>query len=199
VRSTPINEADRDIPVRVDAEHGTTSLIFGCMFSGKTTELINRVERYPSESVVAIKHAIDTRFGRDAIISHGGKALGAITVSCAREIMNVVETPTQIVAIDEGHFFDLDLQDVVKVLNERGVDFVVASLEPDSWGRPFPINELLREGARECVVKSAICARCGAVADRTQRLTPVVAGNMVVDPSQYEPRCRACWRAPVLA
>ncbi len=183
---------------KTDPERGVTSLIVGCMFSGKTTELIARVERYPSESVLAIKHAIDTRFGRIAIISHGGKSLDATTVSCAREILNLVQAGTRVVAIDEGHFFDLDLMDAIAMLNRRRMDVVVTSLEPDSWGRPFPINELLREQATECVVKSAICARCGVVADRTQRLTPVVGGNMVVDPSNYEPRCRTCWRPPIV-
>lgn len=168
------------------------------MFSGKTTELINRVERYPSESVLAIKHAIDTRFGRDAIISHGGKSLAAIPVSSGRNILKLVESRMRVVAIDEAHFFDPDLLEVVAVLNERGVDVVLTSLEPDSWGRPFLINELLRERATECVLKTAICKQCGEVADRTQRLTPVVAGNMIVDPSNYEPRCRTCWRAPMV-
>ncbi len=168
------------------------------MFSGKTTELICRVEKYPADSVLAIKHAIDTRFERDAIISHGGRAIAATPVSSAKEMLNLVGAQTQVVAIDEGHFFDLELVGVIEALNDRGLNVMLTSLEPDSWGRPFPINEMLRKLAAECVLETAICARCGGVADRTQRLTPVVAGNMVVDPSQYEPRCRTCWRAPNL-
>ena len=166
------------------------------MFSGKTTELIFRVERYPAERMLAIKHVVDTRFGRDAIISHAGKSLAATPVSSSREILSLVDARTQVVAIDEGHFFDLELVEVIEALNDRGMNVVLTSLEPDSWARPFPINEVLREQAAECVLKTANCARCGRVADRTQRLTPVVAGNMVVNPSQYEPRCRGCWRAP---
>lgn len=182
-----------------NAMRGTTSLIIGCMFSGKTTELIRRVKGYPAEGVLAIKHAVDTRFGRDAIISHAGKSLSATPVRCAHDILNLVNEQTRVVAVDEGHFFDSELVDVVAELNERTVNVVMTSLEPDSWGRPFPINESLRQRASVCVLKTANCARCGDVADRTQRLTPIVAGNMVVDPSQYEPRCRSCWRAPVMA
>ena len=166
------------------------------MFSGKTTELIGRVERYPAGSVLAIKHVVDTRFGRDAIISHAGKSLAATPVSSSREILSLIEPRTQVVALDEGHFFDLELVEVIETLNDRNLSVVLASLEPDSWDRPFPINELLRQRAAECVLKTAICARCSGIADRTQRLTTIVAGNMIVDPSQYEPRCRACWRAP---
>jgi thymidine kinase len=169
------------------------------MFSGKTTELIGRIERHPAAGVLAIKHVIDTRFGRDAIISHSGKSVAATPVSSAREILNLVGARTQVVAIDEGHFFDLELVEVIEALNDRGLNVVLASLEPDSWGQPFPINEMLQERASERVLKSATCSRCGGVADRTQRLTPVAAGNMVVNPSQYEPRCRTCWEAPGMA
>ena len=196
MRATPIQEEDLCAPGRVNTKRGVTSLILGCMFSGKTTELICRVERYLPDTLLAIKHVIDTRFGQDAIISHAEKWLAATPVSSAREILNLVDARTQVVAIDESHFFDLELVEVVAILNERGLDVVLTSLEPDSWSRPFPINEMLRERAAECVLKSAICAQCGGGADRTQRLTPVIGGNMVVDPSQYEPRCRACWRAP---
>lgn len=168
------------------------------MFSGKTTELIARVEQYPAGSVLAVKHAIDTRFGRDAIISHGGKEIQAIPVRSSREIPVLVHARTQIVAIDEGHFFDVGLIRVIEDLNAHGVNVVLSSLDPDSWGQAFPINDLLLGQAAECVPMKATCKCCGGMADRTQRLTPVIAGNMMVDPSEYEPRCRACWRPPIL-
>jgi len=184
-------------PARNAIERGTTALILGCMFSGKTTELIRRVAQSPTGSVLAIKHAIDTRYASHAILSHGGTALPATAVSAAAQIVELIRKETRTVAIDEGHFFDLELASVICDLNERGLHVVLTSLEPDSWGRPFPINERLREVADECVVRHAACARCGALADHTQRLTPIVGGNMVVDPSQYEPRCQACWRPPI--
>ena len=100
-------------------------------------------------------------------------------------------------AIDEAHFFDASLAAVVAGLAQRGVDVVVTSLQPDSWGRPFTVAERLLAIADEPMVTTATCARCGALADRTQRLTPIVDGQMVVKPSNYEPRCRSCWRPPL--
>lgn len=169
------------------------------MFSGKTTELIRRVGAYPPESVLAIKHTIDTRFGRDAIISHGGKAIPATPVGSSIEVLDRIDDSTRLAAIDEAHFFDPELPGVVAKLNETGIDVVLASLEPDSWARPFAINASLRRQAGEVVSLLSICAQCGCPADRTQRVTPVVNGNMVVDPSQYEPRCSECWKPPVNA
>lgn len=175
---------------------GSLTLILGCMFSGKTTELIRLTSQIPPHSVLAIKHSIDMRFSRDAIITHGGKAIPAAPVSCASEITRLIQDRHRAVAIDEGHFFDALLADAALEITRRGIDVLIASLEPDSWGEPFPINASLREYASHCVEISAVCARCGSAADRTQRLTPIVDGNMVVDPSHYEPRCRRCWRPP---
>lgn len=179
------------------AQHGVVSLILGCMFSGKTTELLRRVAAVPAPRVLAVKHAIDMRFAGGEIVSHAGKAFPALTVASAAEIVGLVGPQTALAAIDEAHFFDDGLVDVVRCLQARGLDVVLASLEPDSWARPFPINESLRALADECIVKHATCARCGAVADRTQRLTPIIGGRMVVDPSNYEPRCVKCWLPPI--
>ncbi|MDO8629962.1 MAG: hypothetical protein Q7R41_05665 [Phycisphaerales bacterium] len=178
------------------ARHGAVSLILGCMFSGKTTALLRKVAGVPAPQVFAVKHSIDLRFAGGAIVSHAGKAFPAVTVASAAEIVELVVPQTALVAIDEAHFFDEGLVDVVRRLQARGLDVVLASLEPDSWARPFPINESLRTIADECIVKHATCARCGAVADRTQRLTPIIGGQMVVDPSNYEPRCLKCWQPP---
>ena len=176
--------------------HGTITVICGCMFSGKTTELLRRLEAYPRGAAFAFKHVIDTRYSASAIVSHGGKALPAIVVAKASEIERHITDDTEMVAIDEAHFFDEGLADVVACLAERGVDVVLTSLQPDSWGRPFPLAERLLAIADEPTVTTATCARCGRIADRTQRLTPIIDGQMVVEPDNYEPRCRNCWRPP---
>lgn len=175
---------------------GTVTVIYGCMFSGKTTELLRRLEEYPSGKALAFKHAIDTRYSASAIVSHGGKASPAFVVKNADEIERSVSGDIGMVAVDEAHFFDGSLADVVARLAGRGIDTVLTSLQPDSWGRPFPVVDRLLAIADEPILTTATCARCGGVADRTQRLTPIVDGNMVVEPSNYEPRCRKCWCPP---
>ena len=175
---------------------GTITVICGCMFSGKTTELLRRLEMYPRGTALAFKHAIDTRYSASAIVSHGGKASPAIVVNNADKIERHVTDDIQMVAIDEAHFFDVGLADVVARLAERSIAVVLTSLQPDSWGRLFPVTQRLLALPDEPILTTATCARCGAVADRTQRLTPIIDGRMVVEPSNYEPRCRKCWRLP---
>lgn len=183
-------------PLATNHPTGAVTMIHGCMFSGKTTELLRRLEAYPSGKALAFKHAVDTRYSASAIVSHGGKATPAIVVRNADEIERHVTEDIEMVAIDEAHFFDESLADVVARLAGRRIDIVLTSLQPDSWGRPFPVVERLRAIAGEPILTTATCARCGAEADRTQRLTPIINGNMVVEPDHYEPRCRKCWRPP---
>jgi pyridoxal phosphate enzyme (YggS family) len=178
---------------------GTTTLILGCMFSGKTTELLRRLVGPSVVTALAIKHATDTRFAPRALVSHSGKAHSATVVAQADEIPRLISNGINLLAIDEAHFFDDRLIGVIEQTARLGIDVVVASLEPDSWGRTFPINRGLREIADECLLLRATCAHCGRPADRTQRLTPIVNGQMVVDPSHYEPRCTACWQPPCQA
>ncbi len=190
-------EQTRLVVVDPPTDTGLVSLFIGCMFSGKTSELLRRIERFPSTSVLAIKHTVDNRYASDAIVSHSGKSVVAVAVRSSNEIEPHVKPDTQFVAIDEAHFFDAGLVDVVARLTSRGVNVALASLEPDSWGRPFPINAELRRMADECSLLTAKCARCAAEANCTQRLTPIVDGCMVVGPEHYESRCRRCWKPPV--
>lgn len=166
------------------------------MFSGKTTELIQRIDQAPASSVRAFKHLIDDRYHASRIVSHAGKSIPAIGIENPGELLRYVLARTRLVVIDEGHFFDARLTDAIRKVMDRGVDVVIAGLQPDSWGRPFPLMAQLAESADATIEKVAVCAKCSGQATRTQRLTPIENGKMVVDPSNYEPRCVQCWRPP---
>lgn len=166
------------------------------MFSGKTTELLRQLDRVDPHRALAVKHASDLRFTNGLILTHGGKSRPAVTVNRAQDILEFAGDKVELVGIDEAHFFDVELPNVVSALANAGKSVVVTSLDPDSWGRPFPINSALEEICGEVIGKSATCARCRAPATRTQRLTPIIAGRMIVDPSNYEPRCLKCWHTP---
>jgi len=175
---------------------GHLAVICGCMFSGKTTELLRRLAGCRPASALVFKHIIDNRYREDAIVSHGGKAYPATAIAHAHHIIDRIHEDMEIVAVDEAHFFDLSLVEVCRKMSALGKSVIITSLDRDSWGRPFPVAERLRSIANEPIVKRAICARCGAPADRTQRITPIINGDMVGGPESYEPRCKACWKPP---
>ncbi len=171
-------------------------VILGCMFSGKTTELLRRIEALPVENVLTIKHVIDDRYSVDAIVSHNGKARSAQSVTRAGEIPSLVTGRVDVVAIDEAHFFDESLVKVLQDLARERISLITTALDRDSWGRPFEITERLRSVADGTTELHTVCARCGKRADRTQRLTPIVEGRMVGGAESYEPRCLTCWTPP---
>ncbi len=172
-------------------------LILGCMFSGKTTELLRRVRAAEPGAVGVYKHLIDDRYRRDAVVSHTFDAVPAQVVDSADALRQRLQTSGQrLIAVDEAHFFDEALVDLCGRLCHAGYAFVITALDRDSWGRPFPIVERLRAMSTRVDVVYAVCARCGAIADRTQRTTPIIDGCMVGGPESYEPRCAVCWTPP---
>lgn len=194
----PGNVLEQSSPVSTlrRLRRGTVTLISGCMFSGKTTELLRRLSRFPLPSILAVKHTIDTRYSVTRIVTHAGTAFPARAISDPLDIAACLSDDIEIVAIDEAHFFPEGLADVVRQLAKRGIEVVLTSLDPNSWGRPFRVNGRLRLIADEPILMCAICACCGGSADRTQRLIPIVDGNLVGGPESYEPRCRICWTPP---
>lgn len=175
---------------------GTITFIAGCMFSGKTTELLRRLDALDQASIRTFKHRIDRRYRSHAVVSHGGLARPAFPVASMGEIVARIDSGTSVVAIDEAHFFDTALVDLTRDLAARGVDVILTSLDLDSWGRPFAVARRLRAIADEPIDRNAVCAGCGGPADHTQRLTPIIDGNMVGGPESYEPRCLTCWSPP---
>ncbi len=188
--------ADDDTRERVS--RGIVTLITGCMFSGKTTELLRRISGADSCRVVVFKHVIDTRYSIDAVVSHGGKSCDALVVDGSSAMLPRTTDGVSLVGVDEAHFLDDGIVEVVDRLRRRGIDVVLTSLNCDSWGHSFSVVERLGQIADAWIVLTATCATCGDAADRTQRTTPIIDGNMVGGAESYEPRCTRCWSAPAV-
>jgi thymidine kinase len=176
------------------------TVITGSMFSGKTEELIRRLRRalYARQSIQAFKHALDTRSGLTEIRTHNGVLHAAIAVSTSDELLERVESSTDVVAVEEAQFFDEGIVDVCRGLADAGYDVIVAGLDMDFRGQPFGPMPILLAEADEVVKLRAICARCGRDASRSQRLidgrpAPVSAPTILVGAQEsYEARCRHC-------
>jgi len=183
---------------------GLIEVICGCMFSGKTEELIRRVKRaqIARQRVQVFQHCLDLRYGERRVASHSGAQLEATTARTAVEILQRVVTDTQVVAIDEAQFFDAAIAPVCQELADRGLRVIVAGLDMDFRGETFGAMPQLLTGAKMVDKLNAICVVCGAPATRTQRLIdghpayyedPVI---MVGASEVYEARCRTCHQVP---
>jgi thymidine kinase len=180
-------------PHAVPKETGWIEVITGCMFSGKTEELIRRLRRakIAKQKVVIFKPIIDTRYSDNSIVSHSEQSLPSILIKDAKEILELTKD-AQVIGIDEAQFFSNDLVEISNQLADLGKRVIIAGLDMDYRGIPFePIPQLL--SIAEYITKSlAICVACGNPADRTQRKTTSSERVVVGAADMYEARCRKC-------
>ena len=176
---------------------GWIEVVCGCMFSGKTEELIRRARRaeIAKQKVAIFKPRIDNRYSAQHIVSHSEQSLTSTVVDDASEILALSEN-AQVVGVDEGQFFKANLVEVCETLANQGKRVIVAGLDQDYRGKPFePMPQLL--AIAEYITKTlAICVVCGNPADRTQRKTQSADRVLVGAKDIYEARCRHCFEPP---
>ena len=184
-------------PHSMPQETGWIEVIAGCMFSGKTEELIRRLRRamIAKLKVRIFKPIIDNRYSSNKIVSHSDQALPSTLVESPQEILDLADD-AQVIGIDEAQFFSGDLAEVCNELANRGKRVIVAGLDQDYKGVPFePIPHLL--AVSEYITKTlAICVVCGNPADKTQRKTASSERVLVGAADSYEARCRKCHYIP---
>lgn len=179
---------------------GWLEVISGCMFAGKTEELIRRINvlSYAKKNIIVFKPKVDNRYSDTEIVSHAGAKVPCIVVDKAQDILKKVRVDTEVVAVDEVQFFDRYIVDVCDYLADKGIRVMVAGLDKDFRGESFGVMPELLTRAEFVTKLTAVCAKCGAPATRTQRLVdgkpaafddPVVLVGAV---EHYEPRCRHC-------
>ena len=174
---------------------GWIEVICGPMFSGKSEELIRRLRRamIARKRVEVFKPAIDDRYSRDEIVSHGDSRMTSVVVKDAEEIMSHIDWRSEVIGVDEANFMGPGLIEVSQRLADSGKQVIIAGLDTDYMGRPFaPIPELL--ALAESITKTlAICMRCGNPAKHTQRLRGSDDLIVVGAADMYEARCRRCF------
>lgn len=178
-------------------EIGWIEVICGCMFSGKTEELIRRLRRaqIAKLKVVIFKPGIDTRYSSDHIVSHNTQSLSSTVVNNPQDILKLAKE-SQVVGIDEAQFFTDEIIEICETLANQGKRVIIAGLDQDYRGQPFgPIPQLL--ALAEYITKTlAICVICGNPADRTQRITNQQELVVIGAKDVYEARCRRCHQVP---
>jgi thymidine kinase len=170
---------------------GWIEVISGCMFSGKTEELIRRLNRaiIAGQKVEIFKPLIDNRYHAERIVSHNENSIRSTPVNFANDVL-LLATNCDVVGIDEAQFFDPNIVDVCNTLANGGKRVIVAGLDMDYEGRPFgPMPYLL--AVAEYVTKlHAICTQTGELASFSYRLTNNQEQVVVGEKKEYEARSR---------
>lgn len=170
---------------------GWIEVICGCMFSGKTEELIRRLNRalIAQQKVEIFKPSVDKRYHEVKIVSHSEREIRSTPVDFADDII-LLAGECDVVGIDEAQFFDNAIVDVCNKLANSGKRVIVAGLDMDFEGKPFgPMPYLL--AVAEFVTKvHAVCMQTGELASFSFRLSPEGSQVMLGEKDKYEARSR---------
>lgn len=196
------------------AARGHVQVISGCMYSGKTEELLRLLRRaeIARQRILLVRPHLDDRTEPETVRSRSGAAYHSKAVVDPVEIESLAKDGwADVIAIEEAQFFPESLVDVVERLAGAGRTVVCCGLNTDFRGRPFGPMPRLLAIADGVTSLTAICTVCGEEATRTQRLIDgrpagadepvVVVGGLATDTptprrETYEARCRAHHELP---
>jgi len=187
---------------------GKLVVISGPMFSGKTSRLIELLERemIAGRKIELFKPEIDKRYSQAEVVTHKGAKLPARVLPLSEEgVSKIFEYGKAVdaIGIDEAQFWPSTskLPERVDELAFTGKMVYVSVLNRDHAGLPFGVAMELMARADHIQSLNAVCAKCGGDdAYFTQR---VIAGKEVFGErvkvggkELYEPRCRRCFVKP---
>jgi thymidine kinase len=177
-----------------DKRKGWIEVVCGSMFSGKTEELIRRLNRakIANQKIEIFKPSVDIRYDETAVVSHNQNSIHSTPVISSLNIL-LMCGDANVIGIDEAQFFDNELVFVCEKLAEQGVRVIVAGLDMDYLGKPFGPMPALMAIAEYVTKVHAICMVCNDIATHTYRKTDDNNLVMLGELDTYEARCRFCF------
>lgn len=176
-------------------KRGEIQVIYGPMFSGKSTELLRRIRRFKvrNDSCLLLKTKDNRYIGDDdKVVTHDQynflKALSCDTL-CER-----LEEAKQydVIGIDEGQFFT-DIIQFAEHMANLGKVIIIACLDSDFRREPFGNICQLIAKAEKVIKLSSICHYCKEDASFSARLTAETAIKVIGGRDKYRPVCRTCY------
>jgi len=172
--------------------YGYLHVVTGCMFSGKTTHLLQEFKRNELSSMI-ITHSMDTRYGTAQIISHTYESCDAMPVNQLMPLVYTLEySECTHILVDEAQFFPDLYEFVIHAVEYDNKKVTVYGLDGDYKREPF--GEILRviPLANSIVKLNAICKRCndGTHAIFSLRKTDSDEQIKIGTHVDYEPVCR---------
>ena len=144
-------------------QKGYLHIIFGPMFSGKSTTLLNEINRLKmyKKKILAINSKKDTRVDNNKILTHNGLKYDAHKVNDLKIelIDDILKYEYDTVCIDEAQFFN-NLENFVKELLKHDIYVIVAGLNGDTNQEKFGYILDLIPLANNITKLSGICTVC---------------------------------------
>lgn len=166
-------------------------LIIGCMFSGKTTELLRVAKRLKSigKNVALINYSEDTRYSNTDVTTHD-KYSCDIYSYFTTDLNKVDDTNYSVICINEAQFFPGLKQYCLKKLSESKTIYV-SGLDGDFKQEPFGEILQLIPLCNTITRLHAFCKMCknGTPAYFTKRLVESDEQKLI-GVEEYIPVCR---------
>jgi thymidine kinase len=155
------------------AHCGRLELIVGNMFSGKTSELIRRINREKSinKKILVVNYISDNRYSTDSVVSHDNLKVASLKLEKLSSITDNMIHQYDSFFIDEAQFFS-DLYDtVLSLVDIHNKHVVVCGLDGDIHRNSFGEITKLIPICDTIDKLSAYCCRCndGTLAPFTKK------------------------------
>lgn len=172
-------------------------LIVGCMYSGKSSEIIREARRLQSieKRVLLINHTLDIRYANDSVCSHDQIKLDSLSLQNLMEIPDSLLKDYEYIIIDESQFF-ADLYDfVTENVDEKKRHLIVVGLNGDSDRQTFGDIYKLYPMADDILLLKALCCICkdGTDALFSKKIVDSTSQTDVGSSDKYIAVCRECY------
>ena len=174
-------------------QRGRIELIMGCMFAGKSTELLRRIRKHEitGKRVLNVKFSSDNRYeNMCAIATHSGEKVAAVACTELNELGNTW-VDFDVIGIDEGQFFN-DIVSFCEMTANHGKIVIVSSLQGTFLRGAFPTILELIPKCEKIKKLTAICKLCKQNGSFTYRTASKDCQSMIGGENMYMPLCREC-------
>lgn len=175
------------------------TLIYGPMFSGKTTKLIEiyREMLRTHKKCIAINYELDTRYGKNRIISHDGLSIDCYSIINLDDFIKNNATKELIssadyIFINEAQFFDSIYESVVYLNETLGKNVVLCGLDLDYRREKFGTMMEVLVKSRNVYKMTGKCSKCGGASCYSHRIVNSYF-QLLIGTAEYIPLCETCY------
>ena len=170
-------------------------LILGCMYSGKTTEILRIVNslKHINEKPIIVKPKIDNRYSENKICTHNKQEYECQTIENLSDFKSY--SNTKYIIIEEAQFFKDLLFFVIDQVEIKGKNVIVVGLDGDSDRENFGEIHKLFPLCDEIIKLKAYCSICkdGTRAIFSKRISEKKDKILVGSEGDYIAVCRKCY------
>ena len=177
-------------------QDGYLVVILGCMFSGKTTRLLEIYNMYTicDISCCVINYKEDTRYSKTKLVTHDKRGIPCIFSESLKDAINKNIDTYNVFLINEGQFFPDLYENVSYMVNEKNKKVYVCGLDGDykrekfgsildliplcdKFSKQYAICKMCKNGTKACFSKRISCEK----------------EQTVIGSTNYIPVCRKCY------